>query len=181
MGRSVETVRYTIKRHDQANPQRTIFPTESGPLSDERKGQLYAAYRQGESVEVLARRYGRTRASIYRIVNEQRAAHLMQLSLSYIYNPAFDARDASEVILQPLPKQESSVQRSRMPSGLPHYLASLYEVPLLSREQEQYLFRKYNYLKHCADALRSQLDLVRPKGRLMDRIEELYELSLIHI
>ena len=175
VGRSAETVRYTIKRHDQANPQRTIFPSESGPLSDDRKGQLYTAYRRGESVEVLARRYGRTRASIYRIVNEQRAAHLLQLSLNYIYNPEFDARDASEAILQPLPQQESAGQRSRMPSGLPHYLASLYEVPLLSREQEQHLFRKYNYLKHCADALRSQLDLVRPKGRLMDQIEELYE------
>ena len=174
MRRSVETIRYTIKRHDQANPQRTIFPSESGPLSDDRKEQLYTAYRQGESVEVLARRYGRTRASIYRIVNEQRAKRLLQLPLNYIDNPAFDARGAAEAILQPVPKQESPAPRSRMPSGLPHYLASLYEVPLLSREQEQHLFRKYNYLKHCAAALRNQLDLARPKGRLMDQIEETY-------
>ena len=175
MRRSAETVRYTIKRHDQANPQQTIFPTESGPLSEDRKGQLYGAYRQGESVEALARRYGRTRASIYRIVNEQRASRLAQLALNYIDNPSFDCQEASQEILRPLPEHEASTQRVRIPSGLPNYLASLYEVPLLSREQEQHLFRKYNYLKHCAVALRDQLDVLRPKGRVMDQIEDLYE------
>ena len=38
----------------------------------------------------------------------------------------------------------------RLPAGLPPYLASLYEVPLLTREQEGYLFRKFNYLKYKA-------------------------------
>jgi hypothetical protein len=34
-----------------------------------------------------------------------------------------------------------------LPNGLPPYLASLYEVQLLTREQEVHLFGKMNYLK----------------------------------
>ncbi len=62
-----------------------------------------------------------------------------------------------------------------MPAGLPRYLASLYEVPLLTREQEQHLFRKFNYFKHRASQLRQQLDPARAKSSLMDRIEDLYD------
>jgi RNA polymerase primary sigma factor/RNA polymerase sigma factor len=47
-------------------------------------------------------------------------------------------------------------------------------VPLLTREQEVGLFRRFNYLKHKAMALREQLDVERPSARLMDQIERLY-------
>ena len=53
------------------------------------------------------------------------------------------------------------------------YLASLYEIPLLSREQEVHLFRKLNYLKHKAGALRGKLDPSRPRKTLVARIEKL--------
>ena len=69
------------------------------------------------------------------------------------------------------------LKRGRLPSGLPPYLASLYEVPLLSREQEGHLFRKMNYLKYKASELRKELDPSRPKSSLMDQIERLYEES----
>ena len=62
-----------------------------------------------------------------------------------------------------------------MPSGLPPYLASLYEVPLLTRKQEAHLFRKMNYLKYKAGRLRAKLDPARPKRSLMDQIERLYD------
>ena len=58
---------------------------------------------------------------------------------------------------------------------MPAYLASLYEVPLLTREQEVWLFRKFNYLKYRAVKLRDQLDPDKPSTRLMDQIEKLYE------
>ena len=58
---------------------------------------------------------------------------------------------------------------------MPPYLASLYEVPLLTRKQEAYLFRKMNYLKYKAGRLRAKLDPDRPKRGLMDQIERLYD------
>jgi len=57
---------------------------------------------------------------------------------------------------------------------LPPYLAALYEVPLLTREQEYHLFRKFNYLRFEADRLRSGLHPARASTSLMNRIESLY-------
>jgi RNA polymerase primary sigma factor/RNA polymerase sigma factor len=51
----------------------------------------------------------------------------------------------------------------------------LYEVPLLSREEESHLFRRFNYLKYKAKALRDSLEVARPKRALMDEIESLYD------
>jgi RNA polymerase primary sigma factor len=63
----------------------------------------------------------------------------------------------------------------RGPSGLPPYLAALYEVPLLNREQEYHLFRRFNYLKHKATKLRQKLDPVAARTSTMNEIERLYD------
>ena len=63
----------------------------------------------------------------------------------------------------------------RKPADLPAYIASLYEVPLLTAAQETHLFRKYNYLKHKTASLREKLDPTRPQARLLDEIESLYQ------
>ena len=70
---------------------------------------------------------------------------------------------------------EDPVRKTRLPSGLPPYLASLYEVPLLNREQEAHLFRKFNFVKYRANKLRSELDPAHAKSSLMDEIERLYD------
>ena len=61
-----------------------------------------------------------------------------------------------------------------MPSGVPPYLAALYEVPLLTRPQERHLFRKMNYLKYRATRLRRTLDPLHPAPALLDDIETSY-------
>ncbi|NLX57353.1 MAG: sigma-70 family RNA polymerase sigma factor [Planctomycetaceae bacterium] len=174
MNRSVETIRYTLKQFDQKFPTLAIFPDHTGPLSKETKKKVYQQYRRGTSVDVLAKRYGRTKTSIYRVVNEMRARAILELPLDYMYNKEFDKAGAEKSILGPMPASSESRKRTRVPAGLPRYLASLYEVPLLTREQEQYLFRKFNYFKHRASQLRQQLDPARAKSSLMDRIEDLY-------
>jgi RNA polymerase primary sigma factor/RNA polymerase sigma factor len=175
MNRSVETVRYTLKQYDEKNPKLAIFPDQTGPLTDDAKRKIYQQYRRGTSVDVLAKRYGRTKTSIYRVVNEMRAKRILELPLDYMYNEEFDRSTAERQILGPMPEAEEPRKRARIPSGLPHYLASLYDVPLLTREQEQHLFRKFNYVKHKASKLREQLDPARAKCSLMDRIERLYD------
>jgi RNA polymerase primary sigma factor/RNA polymerase sigma factor len=81
-------------------------------------------------------------------------------------------------ILQPPPESDQPAKKLRVPGGMPTYLANLYGVPLLTREQETYLFRKMNYLKYKARRLRDALDARRPKSRLMDQIENLYDESV---
>jgi RNA polymerase sigma factor (sigma-70 family) len=151
------------------------------PVSAETKGRICQRYRRGESVEALAQWFCRSPSRIYRIINEMRAARIMELPLGFIGNRQF-ARLRSEKkeaeILGPLPESDLPAQQPRVPGGLPAYLAGLYETPLLTREQEMHLFRKMNYLKYKANVLRAQLDLNQPKSRLMERIEKLYNDSV---
>jgi len=181
-GRSVETIRYTLRQFDRDHPDMALFPETSGPLREETKRKIYQQFRRGESVEALAKRFCRTKASIYRIVNEVRARRILELPLDYIPNPEFEAilggRQEREV-LGPAPAAEQPLKKPRLPSGLPPYLASLYEVPLLTREQEVHLFRKMNFLKFKASNLRAELDPLRPRTSLMDQVERLYDEAVV--
>lgn len=175
MNRSVETIRYTLKQFDQKHPEMAIFPEQTGPLGDETKQRIYQQYRRGESADALAKRHCRTKTSIYRIINEMRAKRILELPLDYMDNEIFDKPGAVEEILGPMPVVEGTSRKVRAPSGLPPYLASLYEVPLLTREQEYHLFRKFNYLKSAATKLRDTIDPARAKSSTMDEIEKLYD------
>jgi len=175
MGRSVETVRYTLKQFDQEHPDLAVFPGLTGPLTEDTKKKIYQQYRRGATVDALAKRHSRTKTSIYRIINEMRAQRILELPLDFIGNPAFGRADMEKTALAPTPVIDPAPKKARLPSGLPPYLASLYEVPLLTREQEAHLFRKFNYLKYRASKLREGLDPSRAKSTVMDEIERLYE------
>ena len=177
-GRSTETIRYTLKQFDRDHPEAAVFPDSHGPLQQEAKRKIYQQYQHGESVEVLAKRFCRTRTSIYRIIAEMRARRIMELPLEFISSEVFArvrSQKAEDRVLGPIPESEVPMKKARLPSGLPPYLASLYEVPLLTRRQEAHLFRKMNYLKYKAGRLRAKLDPARPRRSLMDQIERLYD------
>jgi RNA polymerase primary sigma factor/RNA polymerase sigma factor len=173
--RSVETIRYTLKRYDQEHPDTAVFGAADGKLRPETCGRIYQHHLRGESVESIARRYHRSKASIYRVILSQRAEHIRQLPLDFMPNALFSRVSAEKVVNEPFPGLDEPAKRVRRPAGLPAYLASLYEVQLLTREQEVWLFRKFNYLKYKASKLRDQLDPERPAARLMEQIEKLYE------
>ena len=175
MGRSVETIRYTLKQFDRENPSLAIFPDHTGPLTEDDKKQIYQQYRRQVPVDALAERHRRTKTSVYRVINEMRARRIMELPLDFIPNPQFARAGVDRTILADMPANAVAAKKTRLPAGLPPYLASLYEVPLLTREQEGHLFRKFNFLKYRAAKLRNQLDPARAKSSLMDEIETLYD------
>ena len=162
-------------QHDQEHPETAIFAAADGRLRPETCERIHQFYVQGEPVESIAKRYRRSKASIYRVILAQRAHHIQQLPLDFIPNALFSRKSAEKVVDQPYPGADEPAKRVRRPAGLPAYLASLYEVPLLTREQEVWLFRKFNFLKYKATKLREQLDPERPSTRLMDQIDKLYE------
>ena len=174
-GRSVETIRYTLKQHDEEHPHEAIFPQTNGRLTEESKRRIYESYRRGTSATTLAKRFCRTKSTVHRVINEVRCQRTMELPLDLMYNEEFDRRGADKRILGPAPESDASKKKARAPRGLPSYLMSLYEVPLLNREQEQHLFRKFNYLKHKAVRARDQIDPVAPKASLMDEVEHWYD------
>jgi RNA polymerase primary sigma factor len=174
-GRSVETIRYTLKQFDGDHPELAVFPENTGPLSDDAKKKIYQQYRRGTSVDALAKRFCRTKTSVYRVINEQRALRISELPLDYMANPYFGRSSAEATIMGPTPGSDQVVKKARVPAGLPPYLASLYEVPLLTREQEAHLFRKMNYLKYRASKLRETIDPAHAKASVMDEIESFYD------
>jgi len=178
MGRSVETIRYTLKNHDRDYPNSAIFPHARGPMTDETKREIWYKHQRGTPIEELARQYCRTRSSVHRIINEVRAARIFDVSLDFIDSEEFHVRNADKAILGPPPEVEKSESRQKVPPGLPAYLASLYELPLLTREEEAYYFRKMNYLKFKAGKVRDKIDPAKPAARLMKEAEELIRESV---
>lgn len=173
--RAPETIRYTLKQYDEEHPENAVFPNATAPLSDNKKQEIYQRYRRGVSADRLARDFCRTRTSIYRIIGEVRADRLFEQPIDYMDSDDFRKPDAEEFILGPPPEVEKKGPRVKAPPGLPPYLASLYTIPLLTREEEVYYFRKMNYLKFRAAELRETIDRNRPKARDLDKLEELLQ------
>lgn len=173
--RSPETVRYTLKNYDTQHPENQIFPNASLPLSEDQRQQLYRDFRRGMGVEQISTAYNRTKASIYRIVAEVRVQKLLDQPIEFIFHESFEDENADEVILTAAPVGEKRLTKFKAPAGLPPYLSSLYAVPLLTKEEEAYYFRKMNYLKFRAARLRDQLDVTRARTRDMETIERLLD------
>jgi RNA polymerase sigma factor (sigma-70 family) len=176
-GRSVETIRYTLKRHEQETGRR-IFAPPKDQLTDQDKQAIYNSYRRGIAVEALAKRFHRTRTSMLRIINEIRAKQLLAKEIDYIPHEAFGDPANEAEFLAPMPGLEAyeaskAKARASVPSGLPPELAALYEVPLLTREQEAHLFRKMNYLKYKAAQLRATIDPGKARSTDLDELEAL--------
>jgi RNA polymerase primary sigma factor len=123
MDRSVETIRYTIKRFDLENPEIAIFPNQTGPLNLEMKERIYADFVSGKSAEVIAKRYCRTKQTVYRIINEVRAQNIMELPLDFMDSPEFRRKAAEKKIVhEEMPALQGTTRKSKPPAGLPRYL-----------------------------------------------------------
>jgi RNA polymerase sigma factor (sigma-70 family) len=176
--RSPETIRYTLKNYDRQHPDNAVFPNATEALSEQQKREIYSGFRRGEPADQLARRFCRTKTSVYRIVAEVRAQRLIEQPIDFIDSPEFRKKNADASILGPPPDIDKKAGRLKPPPGLPPYLASLYAIPLLVREEEAYYFRKMNYLKFKASNLQKELDPARPKTAVMNEIERLLDESL---
>jgi RNA polymerase primary sigma factor len=187
LGRSPEAVRYTIKNFDRGHPESALFPHASGPLTAAAKEQMYLAKRQhdadrqhakptGDTVNLIAKRFGRARSSMYRVVNEVRAKELVRAPVDYIYNADFDDAGKEPDMLAPMPgllEFEAKRAGKAPPKDVPAHMAHLYEWPLLTKEQEQHLFRKMNFLKHKLNKLQQGIDPAKATVDDLRRAEEL--------
>jgi RNA polymerase sigma factor (sigma-70 family) len=185
LGRSPETVRYTIKNFDREHPGQALFPSLTGTFDAATKQMIFNSFRRGISVDTLAKRFSRTRSCMYRVLNEIRAQRLMDQPTGYIYNASFDDPAQEAAILTDMPGADDYEERrrqSRVPKDALPELASLYETPLLNKDQEQHLFRKMNFLKHKANQLlvtmktaKGGIDAHRLRTSDLDRVEELLD------
>ncbi len=97
--------------------------------------------------------------------------------IDYIACRQFLRADAERLATVPpadaaVPLERSNAEPPRG-EGLTPYLASLYQTRLLTKDEEQFYFRRMNWLKFRASADRGRLDRRRATARQMDRIEGL--------
>jgi RNA polymerase sigma factor (sigma-70 family) len=184
IGRSAEAIRYTIRNFDKEHPEQAVFPEVTGPLDESAKESIFTSYKKGVAVELLAKRFSRTRTSVYRVINEVRGQRLLDLPLEYIPHPSFEDPAEAAAILAPMPnfeEYEAKRQAMKAPKDVGAELAPLYELPLLNKDQEAHLFRKMNFLKFRAAQLRDQfrkdggedVDPVKVRVQTLDEIEVL--------
>jgi RNA polymerase sigma factor (sigma-70 family) len=177
LGRSPEAVRYTIKNFDRAHPDLALFPKANGPLTGRQKEQIFNAKEQGEPMKIMTQRFGRSRSSMYRVQNEVRAKELLQ-PVDYIHNPEFDDPAKEAEILADMPglaEFEAKRFNKNAPKDVPPQMMHLYEWPLLTKEQEQHMFRKMNFLKHKLHTFQQSIDPARAKVSDLRTIENLRE------
>lgn len=174
-GRALETIRQLLEQHDAQHPDHRIFADHTGPLSGRQRRLIARAYRMGVPVRRMAQHFGRTPSTIYRAIQDRRAATLRRLPISFVASRLFERNDADEVILRPPPADASPPQADQRPDvpvdNLPAELRTLYRQPTLSHETQQSLFVRFNYLKFKAARLRDELDRYEPRAGDLDRIE----------
>lgn len=146
-GRAVETVRYTLRRYDESNKATAIFANGGKAVRCERHEAIWKCRQAGDSAERIAAAFDCPVGEIEAVIRQVQVEQWQQTPLEWVHNEIFDAPTADAIILEAAEPAAASVSTPRIPADLPPYLRSLYAVALLTREQEQDLFRRYNYLK----------------------------------
>ena len=179
IGKAHETIRNTILNYENAHPDKPVFKKPSGVVDSAQAGELYRLFKQGTSIRELMRRFYRSRSSIYRIINKRRAKALLVKKIEFIPSDEFLEKKAREKILaRPVDVAKPASAGTFEPFELlgehllPEYLQTLKDTPILNREQEHQLFRRYNYLKHLACVARNDLKTNRVSSKRLKEIED---------
>ncbi|MEO0530170.1 MAG: sigma-70 family RNA polymerase sigma factor [Planctomycetota bacterium] len=104
-----------------------------------------------------------------------RARRLLDTEIDFIPNDDFvgrrDSRDDMTDFVAAIELNEAPAEHE-LSNGLPSHLGRLCATPLLTAEQEQELFRRMNFCKYRANALRSRLSRTRPDVAKLREAEE---------
>ncbi len=174
-GRAVETMRLILEQHDKAHADQPIFANRSGKLTARQKQLIARALRMGVSADKLARRFGRTRSTIYRAARDRRVSDLRRLDISFVRGADFDRPDADELIPDMVEEAGDPPPQPRDPQvqvdDLPSALRALYGRRGLPSDRLRSVLVRYNYLKCRAATLRDGLDRYDPRAADLDRID----------
>ena len=173
-----ETVRTLLLQHEKKYPDKPVFRRPLGRIRPTEAVELYRLYRQGVGIRQIMQRFDRSRATVHRIINQRRAASLLARKIEHVASDEFLQESARERILgAPLALARSEPEKKLEPFDLvgenllPEYLQILKITPVLNREQEIELFRRYNYLKYLASQERHLLKLSKVSAAMLAQLE----------
>jgi len=173
LGSSQATFRHTAQKSQKAISRSATITvrgpakqTASGRASVKRTGSGHKLPKRPVSDRTLAKR---------KAILEERRRRLFDLVLDYIPCRQFLKADAQRLAtlapadaLVPLEQHSLSTTAGK---GLTPYLASLYTTRLLSKDEEQFYFRRMNWLKFRAATARGRLDCRRATIKQIDQVE----------
>lgn len=104
----------------------------------------------------------------------ERRQRLFDRVIDYIPCRQFLKAEAERLACEPPADADRPLENAAAdaaPAGLTPYLASLYQTRLLSKDEEQFYFRRMNWLKFRGATSRGRLDRTRATLRQIDQIE----------
>jgi len=178
-GRSHETIRCVLLKHKGPGSASEALESREGPITPTQAAEMYRLFKQGCGVRELMKRFNRSKSSVYRIINRRRAKALLAQKIEFVASDEFLKPDAERKILgKPLgalgTTRPDSVEELRLSGdSLSQYLEALKNKPILNRDQEVELFRRYNYLKYLACVTRAGMRAAQASSSQIRKIEDL--------
>ncbi len=171
-GRAHETIRYTLLEYEKQNGVggKAAAKLSRGATSSSDAAELYKLHKQGARVKELMERFGRSKSSIYRIINQRRAKALLAHKIEFIASDEFAGEGAREVILGD-GQTRAGVEPVEGSGEEAAYFQGLKTRASLTREREVALFRRYNYLKCLAHEKRGLINMSRVHSADIEEME----------
>ena len=103
-GRSAETIRYTLRRHDRSQPTEAILADAAGEARRHTARLMVEALREGERLSSIAERFCLSINQTRRMIDRERVSQLQEQDLKPVPSAEFKAVGAAKRILaNPLP------------------------------------------------------------------------------
>jgi RNA polymerase primary sigma factor len=176
-GRSHETIRYTLLNYEKANSVNSVLRKSAGAMEPAQAAEVYRLHKQGCPIAELMERFGRNKSSIYRIINRRRARALLAAKIEFVPSDEFfDERAEERILAEPLDSPKPPARKDHEPAksaggAVSAFLRTIKDAPVLNREREVELFRRYNYLKFLACRERARIRPAAVSGTMLNRID----------
>jgi len=183
--RSVETIRMILADYERHSIRQKLFLKRTDKVNPDQAREICRLYEQGTPASELKLQFKRSKSNIYRILCLHWAGELVKTKIFYIPADEFSHPFAEQNILYEPPGLSKPRDKTSHtdPSGrysrpetttsrspLQNYWNDISTTDMLSPRQEEFLFRKYNFLKYQAARGQKELNLKYPQGKLVRRM-----------
>lgn len=178
--RAPETIRLLVLEYEKRQ-KKPLFSNQHSQLEPADAAEIFKMYQTGSPVSEIAVKYGHSSSSIYRIITQKRVRKLLATKIDYIPSDEFLPSDAKEKILfdqisirrtpRKLLTETAKVNQENWDS----FIEAVGKIPMLNREQELQLFRRYNFLKFLASEDMKQINLHSFCGKTAYNAQELLD------
>ncbi|MEN6384695.1 MAG: sigma-70 family RNA polymerase sigma factor [Phycisphaerales bacterium] len=180
-GRAPETIRLLTVEYEK-NRQKPLFSKHRTQIEPADAGEIFKMYTAGQSVQEIAAKYGHSSSSIYRIITQRRVRKLLAAKIDYIPSDEFLKPEAEQNILS----DQLTIRRTPRKiladgtakvnnTDWQQFIEAVKKIPMLNREQELQLFRRYNFLKYLASEKIKKISMTTFCGKTAYQAQELLD------